>query len=177
MSSLRSSLVLFALNAILLVVGAFLFHVTECPSEISRKRGLAAENTEMEILISRLQTLAGDLLVKGEQSSSLTYRMNQDLPSLMNRSKIAARSRALKEVIECDTWSVYNSFHFSLTTITTIGYGTVAPVTPLGRGVCIGFSCVGIPFNSFLVGSIGSVFREEGSEMRDKSQIGLTLVR
>ena len=133
MSSLRSSLVLFALNAILLVVGAFLFHVTECPSEISRKRGLAAENTEMEILISRLQTLAGDLLVKGEQSSSLTYRMNQDLPSLMNRSKIAARSRALKEAIECDTWSVYNSFHFSLTTITTIGYGTVAPVTPLGR--------------------------------------------
>ena len=30
---------------------------------------------------------------------------------------------------DCEKWSVYNSFFFSFTAITTIGYGKIAPET------------------------------------------------
>ena len=59
----------------------------------------------------------------------------------------------------CELWSFYNSVFFAFTAITTIGYGRAAPQTPLGRGVLLAYSSIGIPLNGILIGTIGAFFR------------------
>ena len=45
-----------------------------------------------------------------------------------SKGKTMAAS-AESKVKDCEKWSVYNSFFFSFTAITTIGYGKIAPET------------------------------------------------
>ena len=57
----------------------------------------------------------------------------------MDQQNAASRERASKgrpkaasteaKAKDCEKWSVYNSFFFSFTAITTIGYGKIAPET------------------------------------------------
>ena len=66
---------------------------------------------------------------------------------------------AAKKYTECKTWSMNNSFLFCFTTITTIGYGTMAPVTRLGRGFCIIYILVGVPLNGALIRGLAVLLR------------------
>lgn len=43
-------------------------------------------------------------------------------------------------------WSFGQSFLFTVTVVTTIGYGHVTPSTPIGKIVCIMYAILGIPF-------------------------------
>ena len=62
---------------------------------------------------------------------------------------------------DCKRWSVGNSFVFSFTTITTIGYGTMAPVTQLGRGFCILYNLLGVPLNGILIRALATSMRSK----------------
>ena len=64
--------------------------------------------------------------------------------------------RTAKKNADCKMWSIANSFVFSFTTITTIGYGTMAPVTQLGRGFCILYNLLGVPLNGFLIRALAT---------------------
>ena len=59
---------------------------------------------------------------------------------------------------DCMLWSFYNSVFFSFTSITTIGYGRMAPQTQLGRGVLLLYSFIGIPINGILIGTVAAFF-------------------
>ncbi|XP_022080689.1 TWiK family of potassium channels protein 7-like [Acanthaster planci] len=53
-------------------------------------------------------------------------------------------------------WSFASSMLFCLTTITTIGYGDVVPVTVEGKVFCVIYSIFGIPLTMLYMGGIGS---------------------
>ncbi|KAM9316892.1 uncharacterized protein PAF06_007990 [Gastrophryne carolinensis] len=54
-----------------------------------------------------------------------------------------------------ETWNYPGSFFFSVTAITTIGYGNIAPSTTGGRIFCVFFALFGIPLNIILLNRLG----------------------
>ncbi|XP_044142603.1 potassium channel subfamily K member 17-like [Bufo gargarizans] len=54
-----------------------------------------------------------------------------------------------------ETWNFPGSFFFSVTAITTIGYGNLSPSTMGGRVFCVFFALFGIPLNLILLKCIG----------------------
>lgn len=55
------------------------------------------------------------------------------------------------------TWNLTSAMLFSMTTITTIGYGDIAPVTTGGRIFCIFYCIVGIPLALLCLANIGNL--------------------
>ncbi|NXQ41925.1 KCNKH protein, partial [Catharus fuscescens] len=54
-------------------------------------------------------------------------------------------------------WDYSGSFFFSISAVTTIGYGNLSPSTAVGRIFCIVFALFGIPLNLFLLNEIGQL--------------------
>ncbi|XP_037002143.2 potassium channel subfamily K member 17 isoform X1 [Artibeus jamaicensis] len=52
-------------------------------------------------------------------------------------------------------WEIMGSFFFSVSTITTIGYGNLSPHTMAARLFCIFFALVGIPLNLVVLNHLG----------------------
>jgi hypothetical protein len=63
---------------------------------------------------------------------------------------------------ESSRWNFYSSLLFTITVISTIGYGYIAPVTWEGRLVCICYASIGIPLTLIclanLSSSLGKIF-------------------
>ncbi|KAJ1148083.1 hypothetical protein NDU88_000924 [Pleurodeles waltl] len=60
-----------------------------------------------------------------------------------------------KNTTRMGKWKFEGSFFFSVTAITTIGYGNLSPDTVSGRIFCIFFALFGIPLNLILLNRIG----------------------
>ncbi|XP_057669482.1 potassium channel subfamily K member 18 isoform X1 [Diorhabda carinulata] len=54
-------------------------------------------------------------------------------------------------------WSFAKAFLYSLTVLTTIGYGSIAPRTSLGKAVTMGYAMLGIPLTLLYLSSVGSI--------------------
>ncbi|KAK4878356.1 hypothetical protein RN001_010862 [Aquatica leii] len=54
-------------------------------------------------------------------------------------------------------WTFAKAFLYSLTVLTTIGYGSIAPRTTLGKAVTIGYAILGIPLTLLYLSSVGSI--------------------
>ncbi|CAG9559223.1 unnamed protein product [Danaus chrysippus] len=54
-------------------------------------------------------------------------------------------------------WNLALAFFYSLTVLTTIGYGNIAPQTILGKGVTIIYGLMGIPLTLVYLSSVGSL--------------------
>nr|XP_004649816.2 potassium channel subfamily K member 17 [Jaculus jaculus] len=56
-------------------------------------------------------------------------------------------------------WEFVGSFFFSVSTITTIGYGNLSPQTMAARLFCIFFALVGIPLNLVVLNRLGHLMQ------------------
>ncbi|XP_040839249.1 potassium channel subfamily K member 17 [Ochotona curzoniae] len=56
-------------------------------------------------------------------------------------------------------WELVGSFFFSVSTITTIGYGNLSPQTMAARLFCIFFALVGIPLNLVVLNRLGHLMQ------------------
>ncbi|CAG9770304.1 unnamed protein product [Ceutorhynchus assimilis] len=54
-------------------------------------------------------------------------------------------------------WTFAKAFLYSLTVLTTIGYGSIAPKTSLGKAVTMGYAMLGIPLTLLYLSSVGSI--------------------
>nr|XP_014686507.1 potassium channel subfamily K member 17 [Equus asinus] len=57
-------------------------------------------------------------------------------------------------------WELMGSFFFSVSTITTIGYGNLSPHTMAARLFCIFFALVGIPLNLVVLNRLGHLMQQ-----------------
>ena len=64
----------------------------------------------------------------------------------------------------CTPFGMFNWFLFSFTTVTTIGYGRIAPRTQIGRGLCLIYLLVGVPINAILITTLSLFFSRKVSE-------------
>nr|XP_005318787.2 potassium channel subfamily K member 17 [Ictidomys tridecemlineatus] len=56
-------------------------------------------------------------------------------------------------------WELLGSFFFSVSTVTTIGYGNLSPQTMAARLFCIFFALVGIPLNLVVLNRLGHLMQ------------------
>ncbi|CAG5022729.1 unnamed protein product [Parnassius apollo] len=54
-------------------------------------------------------------------------------------------------------WNFAKAFLYSLTVLTTIGYGSVAPKTSIGKAVTIGYAVIGIPLTLLYLSVVGAL--------------------
>ena len=73
----------------------------------------------------------------------------------------------LEERINPDITSLFDALYWSLVTITTVGYGDVAPVTDAGRAISMLTIVVGIGMISFSTSVIVSAFSERLNEIKE----------
>ncbi|XP_069175495.1 uncharacterized protein [Procambarus clarkii] len=59
--------------------------------------------------------------------------------------------RIIQEVTETKAWSLVDAIYFTMTAVTTIGYGHIAPMTRAGRRFCVLYSLVGVPLTCILL--------------------------
>uniref|UniRef100_A0A2K5SBC2 Potassium two pore domain channel subfamily K member 17 n=1 Tax=Cebus imitator TaxID=2715852 RepID=A0A2K5SBC2_CEBIM len=69
-------------------------------------------------------------------------------------------------------WEFVGSFFFSVSTVTTIGYGNLSPNTMAARLFCIFFALVGIPLNLVVLNRLGHLM-QQGVD-RCASRLGVT---
>lgn len=67
--------------------------------------------------------------------------------------------------------SIGNSLWWSFVTITTVGYGDISPVTPLGRILAGVLMLTGIGFLSMLTGTIATFFLNKNNSTSYKNQV------
>ncbi|XP_076344207.1 TWiK family of potassium channels protein 7-like [Tachypleus tridentatus] len=135
------------------IMGAFAFRALEAPYEEEK----ASEVTEMrEQTVKRLWdiTYNYNVLYRENWTKTVTSEI-QDFQSAL----IAAVRDGYdgKGVEAGQQWSFSGAFLYSLTVITTIGYGNIAAKTNLGKVVTILYAIVGIPLMFLYLTNIGDL--------------------
>jgi uncharacterized PurR-regulated membrane protein YhhQ (DUF165 family) len=65
-----------------------------------------------------------------------------------------------EEIQQLDTWGLYcTSLYFTVTTITTVGYGDLHAENVLERGISILIMIIGVISFSFATGSLSSILQ------------------
>ena len=77
----------------------------------------------------------------------------------------------LEEKINPNINSLFDAFYWSLVTISTVGFGDIAPVTPEGRGISMVIIVSGIAMISFATSVIVSAFSEKLHEVKEHRTI------
>lgn len=141
MMSFRQWLVLLALYIIFMLLGSVVFLSLEVGHELAqRNETFALKLQAIEVLAdleneSRAEVEAL-LVAVGQECDHDFLRLTQDEPP---------------------TWTLWNSFFFTFTVITTIGFGHMSPATDWGRIFCIIYAFFGVPLNGILVASLADL--------------------
>ncbi|XP_053458755.1 potassium channel subfamily K member 17 [Nycticebus coucang] len=98
---------------------------------------------------------------KWEMLRNFTCLDSSALDSLIRDIIQAYRNGAslLSNTTSMGRWEFVGSFFFSVSTITTIGYGNLSPHTMAARLFCIFFALVGIPLNLVVLSRLGHLMQ------------------
>ncbi|KAJ0173155.1 hypothetical protein K1T71_011331 [Dendrolimus kikuchii] len=84
----------------------------------------------------------------------LVARVAADVSAQYGGARALESAPALVDDYE---WNFAKAFLYSLTVLTTIGYGSVAPKTALGKAVTIGYAVIGIPLTLLYLSVVGAL--------------------
>jgi len=135
-----------------LILGAFMFQHIEEP-----------ESVEESPVVSKRQTAVMRLWNITERYNTLHQANWSDEV----RSVIAVYQEEVIEAIDegfdgkdipDNMWSFSGALLYSITVITTIGYGHMVPVTPIGKIVTIIYAVIGVPLFLLYLSNIGEIF-------------------
>ncbi|CAD5215049.1 unnamed protein product [Bursaphelenchus xylophilus] len=166
------------------MVGAFIFHSIESPHEDMLKRdGIAKINNVRTDLIELIwEKSGGSGYVNQEewvrQMSRALETFNQNLYKVykdqyvrygdvrMSKAERDPREKRHRSSSKSRSesggklWTSSSSLFFAATTMATIGYGNVVPVTMKGRLFCVAFALFGAPLAIITIGDLGKFLSE-----------------
>ncbi|XP_015675114.1 potassium channel subfamily K member 17 [Protobothrops mucrosquamatus] len=135
---LPSTLALLLLYLSYLLLGSAAFWALESPQERDTTEHLLQEKWELLVNFTCLEREALERLAENiiqAYKSGLYLKGNTSL----------------------GRWDFVGSFFFSVSTVTTIGYGNLSPNTVASQVLCIFFALFGIPLNLILLNRIGQL--------------------
>ncbi|KAL5253413.1 hypothetical protein ACHWQZ_G013259 [Mnemiopsis leidyi] len=116
-----------AMNFCFILPSVYVFMVLEGPASVQRKEALYREQQEL-LLARNISHMRIDKLVRVQEIMCKKMRGNP--------------------------WTYRHSLHLAYSIITTIGFGELAPITPLGKLTAIGYGVFGIALNILCLGSL-----------------------
>uniref|UniRef100_A0A915KMN3 Potassium channel domain-containing protein n=1 Tax=Romanomermis culicivorax TaxID=13658 RepID=A0A915KMN3_ROMCU len=166
---------IMCLSILYIISGAAAFYAIEGPFEIAslHQNCLSIKNLTADSLnsfwyaIGRKVDTPGEVYVSTEDAVSILDRMSRHLLDIFDRDQYMILERLGGQTIQeirCENipnqmvkeWTSSTALFFATTMLTTIGYGNLAPATPLGRLVCCIYGLLGIPLLLVTTANCGS---------------------
>ncbi|CAG4967899.1 unnamed protein product [Parnassius apollo] len=134
------------------VAGAFMFQAIEGASEIERVNNMTLERNNTAQYLWQNVTLALNLF----NETALKHSIGIELNKYQSKIVTAVRNgwdggRSSRQ------WSFSSAFLYSLTVITTIGYGHLSPRTSWGKVMTILYALLGMPLFLLYVTNVGQL--------------------
>ncbi|XP_070217047.1 potassium channel subfamily K member 17 isoform X3 [Bos mutus] len=137
-----STLLLLLTYLTYLVLGTCVFWALESPAAHDSSKRFQRDKWELLRNFTCLDGQALDSLIRG----IIEAYKNGDI--------------VLGNTTSMGRWEFVGSFFFSVSTITTIGYGNLSPRTMAARLFCIFFALVGIPLNLVVLNRLGHCMQQ-----------------
>jgi len=137
-------------------IGAKIFQWLELPSELER-----LEMNQALLLTNRvifLETIVNNTRLEDAEYHELVSSALDSYEGVISEASGAGVDVVSKEF--SINWDYTQATFFSLTILTTIGYGNFATETFGGRLFCLVFGIIGIPFMLSVLANIGSLMAE-----------------
>uniref|UniRef100_A0A8D8ZRU3 TWiK family of potassium channels protein 18 n=2 Tax=Cacopsylla melanoneura TaxID=428564 RepID=A0A8D8ZRU3_9HEMI len=174
---LFSNLGLFGLVVGYVFIGAVVFEYLESKNEIDQRIVIQAKRDEC---VKELWHITGEIILVNEAAlDEEDYEKKERLNVLYEQNWTALVTEKLfrfeKDVIEMSNtmgyngrdvadkdrqWSFSGALLYSVTVITTIGYGNLAPKTPIGKIVTMVYALFGIPLMLLCISNLGSLLAD-----------------
>jgi len=134
-----------------LAVGAFMF------KEIEAQEGLGPDiigrHRNLTILLLWNSTVTHNMLDKQTWTKEV-----ESIIADFQAAIVEAESEGLEDVeANAKVWNYSGAFLYSITVITTIGFGHIVPVTPLGKIMSIFYAVFGVPLFLLYLSNIGNI--------------------
>ncbi|XP_040579567.1 potassium channel subfamily K member 18 [Lepeophtheirus salmonis] len=151
-SFLLSHIGLFSLVVGYCLLGGLIFEELEKENELMVKRNMTKTR---EAVTKDLWAMTEDMevLIQEDWTKSVTSHLRNFEKSLIIALKEKGWDGSENE--ESVTWTFSGGLFYSITVITTIGYGHIAPKTPIAKIVTIFYAILGIPLTVLCWSNIG----------------------
>ncbi|CAF0991018.1 unnamed protein product [Rotaria sordida] len=168
---LLSHIGLVGLVVVYAVAGGFLFQLLEerqeklnC-QETQSEQIVEINNLKQKIVnyIQKNTTTSTDFFAVGKDNTTIAFAKIGSMLYEYREFIIGINSKYQYYVDDCGhlrQWSYANSLLFSITVITTIGYGNITPTTWEGQLCCICYATIGIPIFLLCLANISGVLGE-----------------
>jgi len=137
------------------IMGAFVFEELERDHELMVKKSMTKNRWALHQVTDNLWeiTKAMEVLRQDNWTAEVTSELRNFEKSLI----VALKEKGWdgKESLDTVTWSFTGGLFYSITVITTIGYGHIAPKTPVAKIVTIFYAILGIPLTVLCWSNIG----------------------
>jgi len=138
-------------------MGAFIFQEVEKYNELETKRQMKEKRLAMTDTLWEI-TKGMEVLHQENWTAEVTTSLRKFEKQLI----IAMKEKGWdgKEDENTVTWTFAGALFYSITVITTIGYGHIAPKTPVGKIVTIFYAIIGIPITVICWSNIGDAMAQ-----------------
>ncbi|CAL1541455.1 unnamed protein product [Lymnaea stagnalis] len=138
------------------IMGGFLFQWLEATDEMLERISVTKTRTNS---VMKLWNMTRELNILYEKNwTAMADEILREFQASMYESVKERGWDGRDENNEDMQWSFSGSLLYSVTVITTIGYGHIAPKTDMGRLVTMFYALIGIPLTLLCLSNIGSFF-------------------